>query len=65
MTQGRTRDVDLDGLKRCYSDHAWVLVRKSGTEEIVRVYADAPSQDRAHRLVQEGVALVKDCLKTL
>ena len=29
LVQGRVRDVTLDGLKRVFEDHAWLLFRKS------------------------------------
>ena len=43
-------DIDTtDGLKIHFED-AWVHLRKSNTEPIVRVYAEAPSNERANEL---------------
>ena len=48
----RAADADLttiDGYRLDYGD-AWVLARPSGTEPVVRVYAEARSADRAREL---------------
>lgn len=47
-----------DGVK-LWHDDGWVLVRASGTEPVIRVFAESKSQKRAKELLQEGVGLVK------
>ncbi|MDI6888857.1 MAG: phosphoglucosamine mutase [Methanocellales archaeon] len=47
-----------DGVKLWYDD-GWVLVRASGTEPIIRIFAESKSQKRAKELLQEGIELVK------
>ncbi len=42
----------LDGLKLDFAD-SWVHLRPSNTEPIVRIYAEAPSQERAESLASE------------
>jgi phosphomannomutase len=44
---------DLDGVKLFFGDAAWLLVRASGTENLLRLYAEAPSRERVHDLLQE------------
>ncbi len=39
------RVEDIDGYKFHLDDHSWVMIRASGTEPLLRVYAEAP--DRA------------------
>ncbi|MBK0378658.1 phosphohexomutase domain-containing protein [Mucilaginibacter segetis] len=34
---------DLDGFKFFFEDDSWVMIRPSGTEPVLRVYAEAPS----------------------
>jgi phosphomannomutase len=46
---------DLDGLRLSWSDR-WVHVRPSGTEPIVRVIAEAPSESEARDLVARSRA---------
>ena len=63
LTDGRVRDLRLDGFKRVYADHAWLLIRASATEPGIRVFADAPQADRAESLVREGERVLLDALK--
>lgn len=49
----KTADADvttIDGYRLDYGD-AWVLARPSGTEPLVRVYAEARDRDRAEALL--------------
>ena len=34
----------IDGLKVVLEDDSWLLIRPSGTEPLLRVYAEAPSK---------------------
>jgi phosphomannomutase len=43
-----------DGVKFILSDRSWLLFRLSGTEPILRIYAEASSQRQAENLVQLG-----------
>lgn len=62
LAEGRTRDVTVDGFKRVYEDHSWLLFRQSGTEPLIRVYSDAPSKERAEELAERGERLLRECL---
>jgi phosphomannomutase len=50
--------VRLDGLKLILDDGSWVLFRVSGTEPVVRVYAEARSPGELPLLVEEGKKFV-------
>lgn len=53
---GGTRVVrvrDDDGFKFFLEDGSWVLVRMSGTEPLMRVYSEAPTQQRVEQLIGE------------
>ena len=43
---------DLDGIKFTWNDK-WVHLRRSNTEPIMRIYAEAPSEDQALELVSK------------
>lgn len=43
--------TDIDGVKIDFADR-WVHLRKSNTEPIIRIYAEAPSMDEADQLAQ-------------
>ena len=42
-----------------FEDGSWLLMRASGTEPIVRVYAESTSQDAVRQLIAAGVGLVE------
>jgi phosphomannomutase len=43
----------LDGAKMRFSNSAWLLVRASGTENVLRLYAEAPSAEQVEALLAE------------
>ena len=49
---------DLDGWKYWLSDHEWVMIRPSGTEPVLRTYAEAATQE-------DAFAILEDCRKTI
>jgi phosphomannomutase len=50
---------DYDGFKYLLKDRSWFMLRLSGTEPIVRVYAEAPTQTRALKILEFGKKLVE------
>ena len=51
--------VTVDGFKLLLDDGSWLLVRPSGTEPKMRIYAEAESQERADALLSAGRELVE------
>ena len=49
---------DIDGLKLYFDDDQWLLLRPSGTEPLVRIYAEATSESELNRLLNAGYWLV-------
>jgi len=47
-----------DGFKYWLADGSWLLVRFSGTEPLVRVYAEATTPDLRDAILREGAELV-------
>ncbi len=43
-----------DGVKLLLSDGTWMLFRKSGTEPVVRLYGEAPSEARLTEIMKAG-----------
>ena len=50
---------DLDGAKMLFGDSAWLLVRASGTENLLRLYSEAPSHEQVKALLGEMTRLAK------
>ena len=57
---GRAVDdvVTVDGFKLLFEDGAWLLVRPSGTEPKVRVYAEADTETATDAILADGRELV-------
>jgi phosphomannomutase len=53
-----TRREQLDGIKLYLDDLGWLLVRASGTEPILRLYAETSSRDSTRQILDETAALV-------
>jgi len=49
----------LDGIKLIGRDESWLLFRRSGTEPIVRVYAESLAASRGARLLAFGETLIQ------
>ena len=54
------RSIDrTDGTRFQLDNDAWLLLRASGTEPVVRVYAESSSQDKVQELIEAGTGLVE------
>jgi phosphomannomutase len=49
----------FDGVKFVAEDSSWLMLRGSGTEPILRIYAEAKSDADAQKLLKLGVSLTK------
>ena len=49
----------FDGVKFIAEDSSWLMLRGSGTEPILRIYAEAKSDADAQKLLKLGVALTR------
>jgi phosphomannomutase len=56
---------DLDGFKMIFGDSTWLLVRASGTENLVRLYAEAPAPELVKKMLDEMVAMAQEERKSL
>jgi phosphomannomutase len=48
----------IDGLKILLEEGSWILLRKSGTENVVRIYAESKERERLQRLIEFGKSLL-------
>jgi len=48
------RMEDLDGYKYFLSDHEWFMIRPSGTEPVLRTYAEAATKEEALAILKAG-----------
>tara|TARA_B100001971_G_C17820017_1_gene348437 strand:- start:79 stop:531 length:453 start_codon:yes stop_codon:yes gene_type:complete len=50
---------NFDGVKLIASDGSWLMWRGSGTEPVLRIYAEASSEATVERLLKQGVSIAK------
>ncbi|MDP2938786.1 MAG: phosphoglucomutase/phosphomannomutase family protein [Candidatus Omnitrophota bacterium] len=50
---------DFDGIKLICEDESWLMFRASGTESLVRVYAEAKSKNKSEALINFGKKIIK------
>ena len=50
--------LTIDGLKFVFGDESWLLLRPSGTEPLIRIYAEAPSEGDVEELLRAGKDLI-------
>jgi phosphomannomutase len=48
-----------DGVKCVAADSSWLMLRGSGTEPILRIYAEAKSDADVHHLLKKGIELTR------
>ena len=55
---------DIDGVKISFeAERKWVHLRKSNTEPIIRIYAEAPDARQAEKLAEDIIAIAEDIIK--
>jgi len=54
-----SRVDNSDGVKYRFGDQGWLLIRPSGTEPVLRVYAEARDKATVHALLEAGAALAE------
>jgi len=52
------RTEDMDGYKFFFEDESWVMIRPSGTEPVLRVYAEAPGSTEAFKILDTVKAVL-------
>jgi len=51
--------ITMDGIKAIIDENSWVLVRKSNTEDIIRISAESDNIEKAKTIAQQVRDLVK------
>jgi phosphomannomutase/phosphoglucomutase len=51
-----------DGIKIIFDERNWVMIRPSGTEPIIRIYAEAESSEKLDHLMSEHIQKIKSIL---
>lgn len=54
---------DYDGVELVFEDDSWLLMRPSGTEPVIRVYAETGRPERTNRVIAWGKRTVDSMMK--
>jgi phosphomannomutase/phosphoglucomutase len=57
--EARGKVERMDGLKVWTDEHSWVLIRPSGTEPVVRIFAESETREKADALLKKFAKVVK------
>jgi phosphomannomutase len=52
--------ITMDGIKFTLDDDSWLMFRQSGTEPVLRVYAEGTSAEKTAELLRESQIMLKD-----
>ncbi len=58
MSKQFEKIITIDGIKAIIDDDSWVLVRKSNTEDIIRISAESNNSEKVKTIVQQTRDLV-------
>jgi phosphomannomutase len=52
--------LTVDGVKYIMEDDSWLLIRPSGTEPVLRVYAEGRSEEMVQALLEYGETVAEN-----
>ncbi len=58
LTSAEKNRVTIDGFKVFYPDGSWLLIRPSGTEPLLRIFAESRDEERARAIVQKYLDII-------
>ena len=50
---------NLDGFKYIFEDNSWVLLRFSGTENLIRVVVEQPTKEEMDSILEQSINIIK------
>ena len=53
----------LDGIKIWIDDETWIMIRPSGTEPLLRMYAESTDRDLIDSKIKEYTRLINEILE--
>ncbi len=59
--EGVKKIITIDGYKYVMEDGSWVMIRPSGTEAVVRIYAESDTIEKLNRLHSLGKNAMDAC----
>jgi phosphomannomutase len=59
-SEGSSNPINIDGYKYFFPDGSWLMIRPSGTEAVVRVYAESNCSDKLDKLHEFGKRIIQN-----
>ncbi len=56
-----SESITLDGIKGIIDENSWVLIRKSNTEDIIRISAESNNYEKCQKITNDVLDTVKQC----
>ena len=60
--EGVKKVITIDGYKYIMSDGSWLMIRPSGTESVVRIYAESDSDEKLSKLHDLGRMIINSIM---
>ncbi|MDH3610821.1 MAG: phosphomannomutase [Nitrosopumilus sp.] len=57
--------IPLDGIKGIIDEDSWVLIRRSNTEDIIRISAESNDLEKCKKIVKESKEIVNQCYEEI
>jgi phosphomannomutase len=57
--------ITLDGIKGIIDEDSWILIRKSNTEDIIRVSAESNNEEKCKEIVKDTIKMVNQCYEKI
>jgi len=65
LTKEYSEVITQDGIKGIIDEDSWILIRKSNTEDIIRISAESNNLDKCKKIVKNTLELVKQCYDSI
>ena len=63
--KGKYEINQLDGIKINMDENTWTLIRKSNTEDVIRVSSESNNKDMVESTQKEILKIVKNCYEKI
>ena len=57
--------ITLDGIKGIIDEDSWVLIRRSNTEDIIRISAESNDLEKCKKFLKESKEIVNQCYEEI
>ena len=60
LTKKYSKIITLDGIKAIIDENTWILIRKSNTEDIIRISAESNDEEKCKIIINNIKEMVKE-----